>query len=75
MNASKFFIAIREDNKSVKVMKSSFERELGFVLKENNIKWKVCMLFENAAYAGHYLYLYEKNVFNTFDFNSSNGKK
>lgn len=33
METSKFFIAIREDNKSVKVMKSSFERELGFVFK------------------------------------------
>lgn len=33
------------------------------------------MLFENATHAGYYLHLYEKNVFNTFDFNSFNGKK
>jgi hypothetical protein len=75
MESSKHFIAIQENDLSIQVMESKFDRELGFILNVDGIKFKVCQLFESKNSAGHFMYTFQPHLFSFFGFNTKLGRK
>jgi hypothetical protein len=74
MNSSKHFIAIQEGNRSIRVMESKFEREVGFVINVEGTKFKVCELFNDKKEAGHFMYVFKPHLFNFFNYNTKTGR-
>lgn len=74
MEASKNFIAIRQDNGNIQVMTSKFDREVGDIMNVDGVKYKVCELFETKSDAGAFMYTFKSHLFSFFDYNSKTGK-
>jgi len=68
------FIAIREDNQSIRILDSKWEREYGEVITRYNYKWKVVKLGDRTT-LGHFIYCFEGHLFSFFDFENGDKNK
>jgi hypothetical protein len=74
MELSKHFIAIQEGNLSIRVMDSKFEREVGFILNFDGVKFKVAKLFKSRSDAGCYMASFQPHLFTFYNYNTIKNK-